>query len=166
MPGSQAHKGDYHQVRTVKGINPELWKWMRARATLENESMGELLNELIDGYRLAVEEDGPRLEFGSPYEADLDGQHSVRGIDPGLWRWLRARSILDQQLLSEVLNELAYRYMIAAEDVAPVTRTIYRKCVVCGRLFETESKDALTCSGRCRVALYRRRRSGRAHPER
>ena len=37
--------------------------------------------------------------------------------------------------------------------------TIQRFCGFCGRSFETRRKDAKTCSGRCRVALSRWRRS-------
>ncbi len=135
---------------------------MKARVALENRATGELFNELIENYKQAVEENNLRLELTSTYEAVHDNERSVRGVDRDLWRWLRSRSILEGYYLSEVMSELLYRHMVIAKDPIPVIKTIYKECVICGRLFETERENSLACSGRCRVALLRRRRKGQA----
>lgn len=156
------HKGNYKSIRTIKGIHPALWRWARARVALENRSTGELINELIEQYKSKVEENNDRLEMTNIYEVVPGNQCSVRGINPELWRWLRSRSILEDYYLSEVINELLYLHMITAEDPVPVIRTRYQECVTCKRLFETEREDSRACSNRCRVALHRRRRTGRS----
>ena len=39
---------------TVRGINEELWLWLRTRSVLEGRTVGEVLNELIEDYRREV----------------------------------------------------------------------------------------------------------------
>ena len=160
MADPRPHRKDYRIVRTINGLNPTLWRWVRARATLEHRGTGEILNEIIGRYRQEADFSDTRIEITSPYEIFGTGQHSVRGIDPHLWRWLRSRSILEEYLLSELLNELLYRYMTTAGEAVKVVRTRYQECVICQRLYETEREDSLACSNRCRVALHRRRRNG------
>ena len=36
---------------SVKGIDRQLWKWLKARAALEGKTAGSVINELIDRYR-------------------------------------------------------------------------------------------------------------------
>ncbi len=157
MADQRPHKRSHHIIRTVKGINPTLWRWAKARVALENRSVGELINELIDKCRQDVEGSNVALKLTSPYEADKSRARSIRGIDGQLWRWLRAKSIMEDHYLSEVLNELLYRHMITAEEPQRVIRTVYRECVNCGRWYETEREDSSACSNKCRVALHRRR---------
>ena len=42
----------------IKGINTELWRWLKSRAALEGKTIGEFLNELIARYRAEVESTG------------------------------------------------------------------------------------------------------------
>ena len=158
MAVPRPHKRSHHLIRTVKGINPTLWRWTRARVALENRSVGELINELIDNCKQEVEGYNVAFKPTSPYEADNGRARSIRGIDGELWRWLRARSILEERYLSELLNELLYQHMITADEPKQVIRTVYRECVSCGRWYETEREDSTSCSNKCRVALHRRRK--------
>ena len=41
---SESYKRDYHDIITAQGINPELWKWLRAYAAVEDRSVGEIIN--------------------------------------------------------------------------------------------------------------------------
>ena len=34
----------------IKHVDPELWRWLKARATLEGKRQGQLLSELIERY--------------------------------------------------------------------------------------------------------------------
>ena len=47
-------KSDYREIRSIKGIDRQLWRWLRYRATLERKSVGEKVNELIEDYRRRV----------------------------------------------------------------------------------------------------------------
>ena len=154
------HKADTTQLKTVKGVHPELWKWVSARALLGNRTIGELINDVINRYRQDVEQSTTRLEMTSPYEFSMRYQVMVRGVDPERWRWLRARSILENYTLSEMISELLYRYRATAQESPLIVNTRYQECVSCGRLFATKSDRALACSNRCRVALHRQRRKG------
>ena len=160
MADPRPHRNDYRIIRTLTGLNPTLWRWVRARAALENRAIGEIFNEIIELYKREADSSDSRIEITSPFEIYGNGQHSVRGIDPRLWRWLRSRSILEEYLLSELLNELLYRYMMASGEAIRVVWTTNQECVICGRLYETERDDSLACSNRCRLALHRRRRNG------
>lgn len=48
------HKSDYREIRSIKGIDRELWQWLKYRAALERKSVGQKVNELIEGYRSRV----------------------------------------------------------------------------------------------------------------
>ena len=165
LMANKPHKADYTHLTTIKGVHPELWKWVRARALLENRTVGELVNYVIDMYREDVEQSNTRLEMISPYEYSTRYQVMARGVDPERWRWLKARSILETYTLSEMISELLGRYRIGAQEPVPVVRTRYQECVICGSLFATKSDRALACSNRCRVALHRQRRKGRKFRE-
>ena len=154
------HKADTTHLTTIKGVHPELWRWVRARALLENRTIGELVNDVIDRYREDVEQTSTGLEMTSPYEFSMRYQVMVRGVNPERWRWLRARSILESYTLSEMISELLYRYRATAQESPLIVSTRYQECVSCGRLFATNSDRALACSNRCRVALHRQRRKG------
>ena len=60
-------------------ILPDLWRLVKARANQDNRTMGEFLNEVIDGYRESVIKSGCGLKMTSPYEEDPYREHSVRG---------------------------------------------------------------------------------------
>ena len=102
------------------------------------------------------------MEFISPHQPDFSKQRSCRGIDTRLWRWLRARSILEGCYLGSLLNELLYRHMVTAGEPARVIGSFLLTCVICGETFETERRENQACpKSRCRVALHRGRKSGR-----
>ena len=163
--GDIPYRAGNGRSRTIYGIHPDLWKLAKARAKLENRTMGEFFNEVIDTYREFVMKSGSRLKMTSPYEAVPYREHSVRGVDETLWRWVRTRSILEGYRPQILLGELLYRRVNAGEVPKPVVRTRYRECVICGSLFEAKRSDSLACSNKCRTALHRARKSGR-YPER
>ena len=147
--------------RTIYGIHPDLWRLVKTRAKLEHRTMGEFFNDVIDTYKESVMKSGSGLTMTSPYEAVPYREHSVRGVDETLWRWVRTRSILEGYRPQILLGELLYRRVNIGEVPKPVVRVQYRECVMCGTLFEAKRRDSLACSSRCTVALYRARKSGR-----
>lgn len=165
MAGGVPYRAGNGRSRTIYGIHPDLWRLVKARAKLENRTMGEFFNEMIDTYRESVLKSGSTLKMTSPYEAEPYREHSVRGIDETLWRWVRTRSILEGYRPQFLLGELLYRRVNAGEVPKQVVRIRYRECVICGSLFEAKRSDSLACSNKCRTALHRARRSGR-YPER
>ncbi len=158
MVDPRPYKRNYQIIRTIEGIDPTLWRWVKSRAALENRTIGEIFNLLIDQHRQIVEANNTRLEI--TFEAgEAEGEsHSIRGIDPYLWRWLRARGIIEERRLNEMMNELLHRYRATAGDPVPVVSSWYQNCVICDRLYETVRTDSSACSNRCRVALHRRLR--------
>ena len=48
------HKSDYREIRSIKGIDRQLWQWLKYRATLERKSVGQKVNELIEDYQRRV----------------------------------------------------------------------------------------------------------------
>ena len=165
MAGDRPYRAGDGRSRTIYGIHPDLWRLVKARAKLERRTMGEFFNEVIDAYRESVMESGSRLKMTSPYEAVPYREHSVRGVDETLWRWVRTRSILEGYRPQILLGELLYRRVKTGEIPKPVVRTRYRECVICGSLFEAKRSDSLACSNKCRTALHRARKGGR-YPER
>jgi len=147
-------------IRTIRGLNPVLWQWSRDQARLEDKTLGEFFNEVLDVYRRSVGGSDSKLEMISPFEADTGETHSINGIDDGLWRWIKESSVQQGYLLYEFINELVYRHMIATGKPKPAVSSRYRKCVICETLFLAKRRDSLTCSSRCRVALHRARKSG------
>ena len=154
------HKGNYRDILTTQGTNPELWKLFRARLALEGKSAGELLNELIERHKRDAEEASVTPDVTSPYEYAPENQKSLRGIDRELWRWLKSHCIMEEILLGEILNGLMHKYLTQVSDQPVELTKYYRECANCGTLFETLKDDAVTCSGKCRVARFRRLRSG------
>ena len=110
MSTFRSNKRDYRQILTTQGINRELWIWLRSHATLEEITVGEIINELIDWYKrdVTLRVTGPDLT--SPYELQSDHQLSIRGVDRDLWQWLKAQSILEGRYLGDIVNALIYRY--------------------------------------------------------
>jgi len=137
-----------------------LWQWLRDQARLEDKTLAEVFNELLDAYRRSAVGSDAWLEMTSPFEADSGVAHSINGIDDGLWRWTRERSARQECRLYEFVNELVYRHMIATGKPKPAAMHRHRKCVICETLFLAKRRDSLACSGRCRVALHRARKIG------
>ena len=44
-------------TNTVKGVDRQLWRYLKDRAAVEDMTMGEMVNELISRYRRQVPED-------------------------------------------------------------------------------------------------------------
>ena len=165
MSGDIPYRAGSGRSRTLYGIHPDLWRLVKARAKLENRNLGEFISDVIAAYRDFMERSGPRLSMTSPYGAVPYREHSVRGVDETLWRWVRTHSIAEGYRPQRLLGELLFRRVNAAVDPKPIVRTRYRGCVICGRLFEAKRSDSLACSSRCITALHRARKSGR-YPER
>lgn len=159
--GQIPYKANPGGMYRIFGTHPSLWNLAKSRARLENKTLGELVNEMIDTYRESLGESGSGLEMTSPYELVPDIKRSVRMVDGTLWRWIRTHCILEGYELHSVLNELLYRRVSTARAPNPVVRTRYMECVMCGQLFEAKRRDSKACSSRCTVALYRARKSGR-----
>ena len=106
-----SYKRDYHDILTTQGVNRELWKWLRGRAAIETRSVGEILNELIYGYRQEVGRTGRAPQLTSSYELESKNQHSIRGIDRDQWRWLKAHCIFEERYLGDIVNALIEQYM-------------------------------------------------------
>ena len=161
MTGNIPYRAGGGRSRTLYGIHPDLWKQVKARAKLENSNLGELISDVIATYRESVTRSCFRLSMTSPYDAVPYREHSVRGVDEALWRWVRSHSIAEGYRPQGLLAELLYRRVNTTDIPEPVVRIRYRECVMCGTLFEAKRRDSLACSSRCTVALYRARKSGR-----
>ena len=107
LPGS-AHERNTHPGLTIRGINRELWEWLKDRAKVEDSIAGELINRLIERYRTEV-----RFHAGlrmSTYTYDPNHITNIRGIDRELWKQLKDSAELEDKTVGEVLNELIERY--------------------------------------------------------
>ena len=91
---------------TVRGINQELWEWLKARAVAEDTTAGEIINVLIERYR----RDGASRLQGSPYTHDPQHIINIRGIDRELWKSLKDHATLEEKTVGEMLNELIHQY--------------------------------------------------------
>ena len=109
MTPGHPYKRDHRRTLTIKGLEKELWIWIKARAFLEGKSAGELLNELMDQYRIETGWSVPDVENTS-YRRDNNSIMTIRGIDRYLWRWTKSRAILEHTTASAILNELIHRY--------------------------------------------------------
>ena len=103
-----ASKRDALPQLTVRGINPELWEWLKDRALSEDTTSGEIINVLIERYR----REGGSSEAlrGSPYVYDPQHITNIRGIDRELWKHLKDHAALEDKTVGEILNELLHRY--------------------------------------------------------
>ena len=103
-----AYKRNPHPQLTIRGINRELWEWLRGRAKVENIRLGELINRLIEQRRMEVwPGEGLRT---STYEVDPQHITTVRGVDREVWKHLKDRAELENRTVGEVLNELIGQY--------------------------------------------------------
>jgi len=93
----------------IKHVDPELWRWLKARAVLEGKRQGQLLSELIERYWKEVGWSEENLPMFSP-KRNPHPQHSIRGVNRELWEWLKARAKLEGRMLGYVINELIERY--------------------------------------------------------
>ena len=114
-------KRDERNLLSIKGIDRELWKWLKARGALEGRAAAEIINELIARYRNHESSSGqwlPDPKEHRPYYAQL----TVRGLDRELWEWLKERAKTENCMVGEIINRMIERYR---EEVRlkPVPRT-------------------------------------------
>ena len=94
---------------SIKGIDPALWRWLKARAALEGKMRGQLINELVERYRKEIGWSEKNLPVFSP-KRNRHPPLAVRGLNPELWEWLKARAKLERRIAGDVINELIERY--------------------------------------------------------
>ena len=103
-----AYRRNPHPPLTIRGINRELWEWLREHAKVEDTLMGELINRMIERYRAEVRP-GEVLRT-STYTVDPQHITTVRGVDREVWKHLKDRGELEDRTVGEILNELIERY--------------------------------------------------------
>ena len=98
-----------HPKLTVRGLDQALWEWARARAVLEDKTVGDLLNFLLARYRNEMIPSTP--DSNTPVmPLENDRLFSIRGIDRSLWRWVKFHSALERSTVSGVLNGIIQKY--------------------------------------------------------
>ena len=98
-----------HPSLTVRGLNPQLWQWVKERASHENKVAGDVINDLLRQYRKDASEGEARLPI-SPPVSDPDYIVSIKGIDRYLWQDLKDGAALEQKTVGESLNEIIEWY--------------------------------------------------------
>ena len=105
MTPDKQHK-PYLKSLTIKGVDPDLRRWFKARAALENSQTGVLLNEIIRRY---MDEVG----WSQPSPTTTPNPHptlTVRGLDPALWQWVKARATHEDKVVGDIINNLIRLY--------------------------------------------------------
>ena len=109
----------------MKGINTELWSWLKSHAFLEGKTIGELLNELIAWYRAEVESTGVWLR--EPVRSrNTHGQLSVSGLDLELLTWIRAHARLNRITVGDIVNDAIELYRTEVEQSGESLGRAYR----------------------------------------
>ena len=98
-----------HPSISVRGLNPQLWQWVKDRAAHENKVAGDVINDLLRQYRKDVSEGEARLPI-SPPVSDPDYIVSIKGIDRYLWQDLKDGAVLERKTIGESLNEIIEWY--------------------------------------------------------
>ena len=91
---------------SIKGIDPDLRRWFKARASYEGRRTGILLNEIIERYK-------DQVGWSEANSVRVPNPHpslTVRGIDPDLWKWVKARAIHENKVAGDVINDLLHQY--------------------------------------------------------
>ncbi len=126
MPRGRRASGQ-HPI-TIKGLDPQLRQWLKARAVLENCTIGQLLNKIIPTYRNEVgwsQANAPRPPGPRP-------SLTVRGLNPELWEWVRARAAHENKYAGDLVNDLLRHHVATAHtdesdfsDFAPTSDPEY-----------------------------------------
>ena len=99
----------------IKGINTELWRWLKSRAALEGKTIGEFLNKLIARYRAEVESTGLRLR--EPVRPqNPHGELSIRGLDLEVLTWIRTHARQNRITMGDIVNDAIEMYRYAVEQ--------------------------------------------------
>ena len=117
-------KRGQENLLSVKGIDRELWKWLKARAALEGKTAGETVNGLIERYRGEAGWPGARLPE-SVHERNLHPSLTIRGINRELWEWLKDRAKFEDSIAGELINRLIERYRTEVWSDAGLRMSIY-----------------------------------------
>lgn len=96
---------NHHPSLTIRGLNLELWQWLKDRAAQENKIPGDLINDLLTRYLSDQYSAANNLPLTSPV-SDPDYIISIKGIDRTLWEHLKAGAALEQKTIGEALNQL------------------------------------------------------------
>lgn len=97
---------------TIKGVDPDLRRWLNARAAFEEKPIGHLLNDIIERYK-------GQVGWSEANAARLPNHHpslTVRGINPELWQWVKARAAHEKKVAGDVINDLIRRYQSDASQ--------------------------------------------------
>ena len=100
MPRGYKASGRYPIA--IKGVDPQLRQWLKARAALEDCPVGQLLNYIILRYRDEVGwSQANALRQPNPHPS-----LTVRGLNPQLWEWVKARAAQENKYAGDVINDL------------------------------------------------------------
>ena len=117
-------KRSQENILSVKGIDRELWKWLKARAALEDKTAAEVINGLIERYRREGGWSGTTLQE-SARERNPHTKLTVRGIDRELWEWLKKRAQLEDTIAGELINRLVEQYKAEAGSDVKLRMSTY-----------------------------------------
>lgn len=92
---------------TIKGLDPDLRQWLKARAALENCTIGQLLNSIIPRYQ---DEVGWSQE-NAPHPPGPRRSLTVRGLNLELWEWAKARAALENKYVGDMINDLLRHHL-------------------------------------------------------
>ena len=95
---------------SIRGVDPELWKWLKSRAGLEGKSIGKIINELVLRYKEDTESSGIRQQL-TARNAIRRSSLTIRGINHELVEWLKSYAQREGVAAGEIINSLIERYM-------------------------------------------------------
>ena len=90
-----------NNILTIKGVDRELWRWLKSRAALDGKTIGEAINELMERHRTDLE-----LNQGRSFNYTL----TISGLDWELWDWLKNRAEAEGKTLGDISNEVVTEY--------------------------------------------------------
>lgn len=103
-----------HPALTVRGLNPELWQWVKARAAFENRVSGDVINDMLNHYTSTAYSGESSLPAVVEPTSDVNYIVNIKGIDRALWQHLKDGAELEQKTIGVALNEIIvwYRRMV------------------------------------------------------
>lgn len=98
---SYSFRRDYHKQLTIRGVDKEMWRWVKHRAAAEGKTTGEILNEMISHHKERVL---------ASHKLEHENVLTMRGIDRVLWSWLKDRAAYEGKTVGQLSNEIIDRY--------------------------------------------------------